>query len=107
MNKDLFYAIIFSLLFIGVFSLGYFTANLMNVQKPSIVVENLYNDINYTEESENLQPKKGQVVASINSDKYHYLWCSGAKRIKDENKIYFSDATEAISAGFILTGNCN
>lgn len=105
-KQDLYTAIIISLGLIIIFSLGYFTANLINIQKAPIIVENLYNDINYTEESKKMQPKEGQVVVSINSDKYHYLWCSSAKRIKDENKIYFSNALEAEQAGFILAGNC-
>ena len=48
-----------------------------------------------------------RVVVSKNSDKYHFLWCSGAKRIKEENKIYFNSEEEAISAGYTLAGNCS
>ncbi len=48
-----------------------------------------------------------RVVVSKNSNKYHFLWCSGAKRIKEENKIYFNSENEAISAGYSLAGNCN
>jgi len=40
------------------------------------------------------------------SKKYHFLWCSGAKQIKEENKIYFNSEEEAISAGYTLAGNC-
>ena len=47
-----------------------------------------------------------RVVASENSDKYHFLWCSGVKRIKEENKIYFSTDQEAQSKGYTLAGNC-
>ena len=48
-----------------------------------------------------------RVVVSKNSNKYHFLWCSGAKRIKEENKIYFNSEEEAISAGYTLAGNCS
>ncbi len=48
-----------------------------------------------------------RVVASKNSDKYHFTWCSGAKRIKEENKIWFNSAQEAESRGYTLAGNCN
>ena len=48
-----------------------------------------------------------RVVVSKNSDKYHYSWCSGAKRIKPENQIWFTSAQEAESRGYILAGNCN
>lgn len=40
------------------------------------------------------------------SKKYHFLWCAGAKQIKEENKIYFSSEKEAISAGYNLASNC-
>lgn len=49
-----------------------------------------------------------QVVASKNSTSqlYHFLWCSGAKRIKEENKITFSSEQEAQSKGYTLASNC-
>ena len=48
-----------------------------------------------------------RVVASKNSDKYHYTWCAGAKKIKEENKVWFSSAEEAESKGYTLAGNCS
>ena len=48
-----------------------------------------------------------RVVASKNSDKYHYTWCAGAKKIKEENKVWFSSAQEAESRGYTLAGNCS
>ena len=47
-----------------------------------------------------------RVVVSKNSDKYHYSFCSGAKRIKPENQIWFNSAQEAESRGYTLAGNC-
>jgi len=49
-----------------------------------------------------------RVVASkaAGSKLYHYSWCSGAKRIKETNKLWFSTEEEAISAGYTLAGNC-
>ncbi len=38
---------------------------------------------------------------------YHYPWCSGAKKMNQENKIEFSSATKAEEAGYRLAGNCN
>jgi len=54
------------------------------------------------------QPQKldTRVVVSKNSDKYHYSWCSGAKRIKPENQVWFNSAKEAESKGYVLAGNC-
>ena len=40
------------------------------------------------------------------SNKYHFLWCPGAKQIKEENKIFFNSEQEALSAGYALAGNC-
>jgi|SRR3989338_7014443 len=48
-----------------------------------------------------------RVVVSTNSDKYHYSWCSGVKRIKDENKIWFETEADAQKAGYVKAGNCN
>jgi hypothetical protein len=47
-----------------------------------------------------------QYVASRNSDKYHLPWCSGAKRIGEANKIYFSSKAEAEAAGYQPAANC-
>ncbi|MEK7536951.1 MAG: hypothetical protein AAB584_00690 [Patescibacteria group bacterium] len=49
-----------------------------------------------------------RVVASkkSTSGKYHFLWCPGAKQIKEENKLFFNSEKEAISAGYSLAGNC-
>ena len=47
-----------------------------------------------------------QVVVSKNGSKYHYLHCSSAEQIKEENKITFATAQEAESAGYTLASNC-
>mgnify|MGYP003394005457 FL=1 len=46
------------------------------------------------------------VVVSKNGEKYHYLHCSGAKQIKEENKITFASPNLAESAGYTLAANC-
>ncbi|MBU1046549.1 hypothetical protein KKH36_02095 [Patescibacteria group bacterium] len=48
----------------------------------------------------------GMYVASQNSDKYHAPWCSGAQRIKEENKIWFQTKEEAESSGRTPASNC-
>lgn len=45
-------------------------------------------------------------VASKSSTKYHLITCPGAKRIKEENKIFFGSAAEAESAGYTPAANC-
>ena len=45
-------------------------------------------------------------VASKNGSAYHFPWCSGAQRIKEANKIYFSSREEAEKAGYRPAANC-
>lgn len=54
----------------------------------------------------NLTPSS--VVASKNSTSkvYHFPWCPSASKIADKNKLTFATEAAAISAGFILAGNC-
>ncbi|HEY4502652.1 MAG TPA: hypothetical protein VJH21_02365 [Candidatus Paceibacterota bacterium] len=48
----------------------------------------------------------GSFVGSKNGSKYHFPWCSGAQRIKEENKIWFSTKEEAERAGYTPAANC-
>jgi hypothetical protein len=49
---------------------------------------------------------KGMVVASKRGKKYHYPWCSGAKRMSPKNKRWFNSVKEARSAGYLPAKNC-
>ncbi len=53
-------------------------------------------------------PVDPRVVASKASDSklYHHPWCSGAKRIKETNKLWFANESEAIQTGYTLAANC-
>jgi len=55
---------------------------------------------------ENNSLKSGSIVVSKNGTKYHFPWCSGAQRIKEENKIWFSNEQEARKAGYEPAANC-
>lgn len=46
-------------------------------------------------------------VASKNGTKYYLPGCSGASRIKEENKVWFESTTEAENAGFTPAANCS
>ena len=48
----------------------------------------------------------GQLVASKNGTKYHFPWCSGAKRMLEENKIWFASIAEARAGGYEPAANC-
>lgn len=45
-------------------------------------------------------------VASKNGTAFYLPSCSGAKRIKEENKIYFSSKTEALGMGYKPASTC-
>jgi len=48
------------------------------------------------------QPQNGQgiIVASKSGTKYHWPWCSWAKKIKPENQVWFNSEAEAQKAGY-------
>jgi hypothetical protein len=48
----------------------------------------------------------GEVVASKTGTKYYLPWCGTAKRIKEENKVWFSTKAEAEAAGYEPAKNC-
>lgn len=48
----------------------------------------------------------GAFVASKSGTKYYLPSCSGATRIKDENKVWFATAAEATAAGYSPAANC-
>ena len=45
-------------------------------------------------------------VGSKNGEVYHFPWCSGAQRMKEANKIFFSSREEAEKAGYRPAANC-
>lgn len=48
----------------------------------------------------------GAYIASRNGSKYYPVDCSGASRIKEENKIVFETAAAAEAAGYSLALGC-
>jgi len=51
-----------------------------------------------------IQP--GMLVGAKTGTKYHFPWCSGAQRIKAENKVWFASVEDARSAGYTPAANC-
>lgn len=49
---------------------------------------------------------QGAYVASKNGSKYYLVTCSGANRIKQENKVYFVSSHDAQAAGYGPAANC-
>lgn len=63
-------------------------------------------EVGESEQDNTTSAKQTLYVGSKNSDKYHYPWCSGAQRIKDDNKVWFASVEEAEAAGYVPAGNC-
>lgn len=61
--------------------------------------------IPYIPSSDN-QGTQGSFVASKNGKYFHYPWCAGALRIKEENKIWFKSKEEATARGYKPAANC-
>lgn len=51
-------------------------------------------------------PSGGQYVGSKSGTKYYLPWCGTAKRIKDENKVWFATKEDAEKAGYEPGKNC-
>jgi hypothetical protein len=45
-------------------------------------------------------------VGSKSGTKYHLTTCAGAKRIKEENKVFFATPADAEAAGYSPAANC-
>ncbi len=57
-------------------------------------------------EKKNTPSAVGMYVGSKSGKTYHLPWCSGALRIKDENKIWFVDKADAEGRGYKAASNC-
>lgn len=53
-----------------------------------------------------IKPGEGAYVASKNGSKYYLVSCSGANRIKQENRVYFVSVKDAMAAGYEPAANC-
>lgn len=110
-QKDIFFGFCIVLIFIISFNLGRINA----LHKTPISIISGQADVySAVGDKKPATPKTTQnqvidrrVVVSKNSDKYHFTWCSGSKRIKERNKIWFENEAEAQKAGYVKAGNCN
>ena len=121
-NRDAFIVVIIVLVAFGSFGLGRLSK--IEELKPPVMIENMNASVlntvlNKSGESALLSDKKtsspsvstakqavGFYIGSKNGSKYHFPWCSGAKRIKEGNKIIFNTKEEAREAGYTPAGNC-
>lgn len=49
----------------------------------------------------------GRIVASKNGTKYYLPECSGAKRISEANKVWFTSVAAARAQGYTAAANCD
>lgn len=56
--------------------------------------------------SSELKVVDSKLVASKNGSRYHYLWCPGARTIKESNQVFFDNVSAARAAGYTPAANC-
>jgi len=106
-RENVFIPIIIILVGFAAFGLGRLSADTST--RVPITIENVFpgeSAVAGTNSSSLNEQTSGEVVSSINGTKYHYPWCSGAKNIKEENKIWFNTIEEARSSGYTAAKNC-
>jgi hypothetical protein len=115
-GKDILIVIIVILVGLASFELGRLSKGDLNDglkidytgQKASAISSldtNTANIAQITNKSDNSN-NQGNYFASKKGTKFYSITCSAGKTIKQENKIYFSSADAAISAGYELSSAC-
>lgn len=65
------------------------------------------NTPNASEDYQGNMAPKGMYVGSKSGKTYHLPWCSGAKRIKKENEVWFDSKADAEGKGYVAAANCH
>lgn len=113
LSEDIFTVLIIILVGFVSFGLGRFSLIYENKEpvriihpKPLYVPTNAQNSPNTLVSAIGEAITEKMYVASKNGKKYHLPWCSGALRMKEENKIWFASKEEAESRGYTKALNC-
>ena len=53
-----------------------------------------------------IRARAEEYVGNLSTRKFHFLYCTGAQTMKEENKIYFSSREDAIAIGYAPCGIC-
>lgn len=80
-------------------------AILDNAGQGSDSVKNTEKQKTANEQTTTANEQQGIIVASKNGTKYHWPWCSWAKKIKPENQVWFKSEAEAKQAGYTACGS--
>ncbi len=116
--KDVFMALLILLVGSGSFVLGRLSAQDTLAKNELSVTSVPFQQASATEAVPSLKtaqnPKSstpigvvsGMYVGSKSGKTYHLPWCSGAKRIKEGNKVWFQSKEEAEGRGYSPAANC-
>ncbi len=104
-RSDLFIAGIIFFTGLSGFGLGRLSVDIKQ-NKPLFVVQPTSQEFPEASSSNSDKTDK-RVMASRNGTIYYYPWCSGAKRIKEENIVWFATKEAASSAGLKPAANCS
>ena len=110
-NKEIFTVLIIILVASASFGLGRLsklegTAFPIRVENTAAVIAGEGTGLVQTGTIPEVPIKIGTYVASKTGEKYHLPWCSGAQRIKEENKVWFDSKEAAEQAGYTPAANC-
>lgn len=109
-NTSILFLFIIVVVGVSSFGLGRLSLNNnFNNKKSNIVIEEGEIDKVNTTSRDSISTNKlqeGRYVASKNGKMYYSVGCSGAKRIKPENEIWFNTKEEAEKAGYELSSLC-
>lgn len=75
-----------------------------NFQPSNVLGEQTKNSETKIQTSEK---KTGKFVGSVKSNKFHFPDCPYAKKIKDENEIWFDSIEDAEKQGYVAAKCCN
>ena len=104
-SSDLFVAAL--IFFVGLSSFGLGRLSIQWTLLPPLVVQQPGGTEETLKNVTDVPIQRDQrVVASKNGSVYHYAWCPGALKIKEENKIWFPTKEDAKKAGLKPAGNC-
>lgn len=105
-NMDIIYSIIIITVGIASFFLGRLSIHEINTSGKLGDVENNVRTKSSEFEISTINKEEKRYVASKNGKMYYSLGCSGAKRIKQENEIWFSSKDEAENSGYQESSAC-
>ena len=112
-KSDLFIAGVIFLVGMGGFGLGRLSVLWQNKAPVEIAGSDVDSSLGSTTPAEHVpMPQQkalsgaGRFVGSKSGSAYHYPWCPGALKIKEENKIWFQTKEEAEARGYKPAGNC-